>query len=654
MPIAVRYRALWANWRQDREHQVATADGGGTTRGLDWGAAPSAPGRTGRAGDVGCFSLGVIDKGAGTTEAADAGGAVHGAWLHAQRRLGGGRHARRGPSPTRQGRPGTGQSFARALDAPVVRTADCTRCGAGVGRKAETLCCRCRAADREAARRANCPSCGELLRLDPSTGRCVRCSRTCIDCGHVLRFKSSVRCLACRRRFEATKAKLACPHCGRPGYIRAGTGWCGPCSRRPAPPLQARPCSVCGALARKKGEGQCHRCWERNPDRPVNQALHLMASLGGPEWLARFAEFATERHCVARASLMVSAVGRLVRGAGPSHPQALLERSRRPGRSAGALARTLEEFFISEHLAFGLDQEGRLAHGRRQRRVEGLPVSLRPAATAFANHLVRSRERALRAGTRPRADNTIEKTLATVRDLGRFLATERSKYEWTMVDASDIEAFVGSALSLRRERLQAARAFFRWARKNKIVLVDPTRGLVGGAQWAFSGPTLSIAEQRRLFRRFSGPDAHPNEALVGMLALLHALSNSELRGLRADDVDEARCSLRVGRRALPVPLDPVSLSVVRRCLTHRSALATHNSHLIVTTQTKTRATPASTAYLCHVLDPAGTSPKRLRSTRIVDLITVLDPKVVGEALGMTAAGLVGYLADHVDAGRLPG
>jgi hypothetical protein len=232
-----------------------------------------------------------------------------------------------------------------------------------------------------------------------------------------------------------------------------------------------------------------------------------MASLGGPEWLARFAEFATERHCVARASLMVSAVGRLVRGAGPSHPQALLERSRRPGRSAGALARTLEEFFISEHLAFGLDQEGRLAHGRRQRRVEGLPVSLRPAATAFANHLVRSRERALRAGTRPRADNTIEKTLATVRDLGRFLATERSKYEWTMVDASDIEAFVGSALSLRRERLQAARAFFRWARKNKIVLVDPTRGLVGGVQWAFSGPTLSIAEQRRLFRRFSGPDS---------------------------------------------------------------------------------------------------------------------------------------------------
>ena len=534
-----------------------------------------------------------------------------------------------------------------------MRTADCARCGGGVGRKHEALCHRCQEADREAQRRRNCPSCGEFLRLDAVTGRCVRCSRTCVDCGHVLRFKASVRCLACRRRFDAAMAKMPCPRCGRPGYIRAGTGWCGSCSRRPAPPLQPHPCLSCGALARKKGEGPCQRCWARNPDRPVNQALRLMASLGGPEWLARFAEFAAERHCVARASLMVSAVGRLLGDAGPSYPQALLERSRRPGRSAGALARTLEEFFLSERLAFGLDQEGRLAHGRRQRRVEALPVSLRPAVSAFADHLVRSRERALRAGTRPRSDSTIEKKLATLRDLGRCLVEERSKYEWSLVDASDIEAFVGSALSVRRERLQAARAFFRWARKNKVVLVDPTRGLVSSARWGFSGQTLSIAEQRRLFRRWSGPDAHPNEAVVGMLALLHALSNVELRGLRADDVDEARSGLRVGRRAVPVPLDPVSLSVVRRCLTHRSALGTHNSHLIVTTQTKTRATPASTAYLCHVLDPAGTSPKRLRSTRIVDLVTVLDPKVVGEALGMTPEGLVGYLADHVDAGRLP-
>ncbi len=157
-----------------------------------------------------------------------------------------------------------------------MRIAECARCGGGVGRKAEVLCCRCRAADRETGRRANCPNCKEFLRLDPTTGRCVRCSRTCADCGHVLRFKSSVRCLACRRRSEAAAAKSPCPPCGRPGYIRAETGWCGTCSR-PRPPLPSRPCSVCGALKRKRGEGLCHRCRTRNPARPVNQALRLMA-----------------------------------------------------------------------------------------------------------------------------------------------------------------------------------------------------------------------------------------------------------------------------------------------------------------------------------------------------------------------------------------
>ena len=114
-----------------------------------------------------------------------------------------------------------------AVDAADMRIADCVRCGAGVGHKAEVLCCRCRAADREAQRRANCPVCNEFLRLDPTTGRCVRCSRTCADCGHVLRFKSSVRCLACRRRFEAAAAKSPCPRCGRPGISEprpAGAG----------------------------------------------------------------------------------------------------------------------------------------------------------------------------------------------------------------------------------------------------------------------------------------------------------------------------------------------------------------------------------------------------------------------------------------------
>lgn len=535
-----------------------------------------------------------------------------------------------------------------------MRLTDCARCGAGVGFKNTDLCSSCRAADRETSRRATCPSCGKFLRLQSDSGRCVRCSRVCVDCGHVVRDKTSVRCSNCRRRLEATAAKSPCPRCGRAGFIRATTGWCGSCSRRPSPVLVARPCSVCGELARKKGDGMCLRCWTRNPDRPINQAQNLINALADPpDWLGDFAEFAAARHCIARACLMVSAIGRLLRDGQPTHPQALLERSRQQGRSAGALARTLEEFLVERGLAFGLDQQARLALGRRQRRVDATPAPLRPAVAQFADHLVHGQQRARRAGTLPRSDNTIESSIAIVRDLACFLTTERPRNNWSMVEVSDIESFLRSQPSNRARRLGASRQFFGWARKNKIVLVDPTHDLPAVRRHAFNGQTLTVDQQRRLFQRWTTEaDIHPHESLVGVLALLHAASSAEIRHLRADDIDQHHHTLRLGRRPHLVPLDPVTITALERCLAQRDSLDTLNPHVIVTTITKTRTTPASVSYLAHVLDSAGVPPKTLRSTRLVDLVISLDPKVVAEALGMNADGLVSYLTDTVDTARL--
>lgn len=535
-----------------------------------------------------------------------------------------------------------------------MRLADCVRCGGGIGRKHTELCHRCLAADREATRRAPCPSCGEFLRLGVDTGRCVRCSRTCVDCGHVLRFKTSVRCQLCRRRHDAEAAKAPCPRCGRPGFIRPATGWCGSCSRPAPTPLPPRPCSSCGGLVRRLSNGLCGRCWQRQPHRARTQADNLAASLDdAPWWLGDFADFAAERHCAGRACVMITAVGRLLTDGDSTHPQALLERARRPGRSAGALARTLEEFLVRHDLAFGLDQDARLAAGRRQRRVDGTPEPLRAAVRMFADHLVRSRERSRRAGTHARADSTIETSIALVRDLARFLIAERAKTDWATVQPDDIEAFMAAQPSNARRRLGAARQFFRWARKHRIILVDPTRDIPPRQRNGFTGQTLSIGEQRHLFRRWTtAPDVHPHESLVGLLALLHAMTNAELRSLRAADVDPAARTLHVAGRRLPVPLDPVSFAAVEACVAHRAEIGTRNPHLIVTKITKPRATPASAPYLTHVLDPAGVRTKTLRSTRLVDLVISLDPKVVAEALGVQPEGLLHYLVDNVDDARL--
>ena len=70
---------------------------------------------------------------------------------------------------------------------------------------------------------------------------------------------------------------------------------------------------------------------------------------------------------------------------------------------------------------------------------------------------------------------------------------------------------------------------------------------------------------------------------------------------------------------------------------------------MVTRGTKAGRQPASSAYLTHLLDPAGVCPRTVRRTRLAALINSTDPKLVAAALGMNTQGAMFYLADHVDA-----
>jgi len=290
--------------------------------------------------------------------------------------------------------------------------------------------------------------------------------------------------------------------------------------------------------------------------------------------------------------MLITALGRLLEGDHPGHPQALLEHARRPGRSMGSLARALEDFFTARHLALPTDQAERLAAGRRQRRIDATPSPLRPATAGFGEYLLAARERARRAHTKPRTDGTIEAALATVRDLARFLAASRGKQDWALADVHDIEAFLTTLPKARKRRLTVLRQFFTFARTRRIVLADPTKDLAATTPRGFTGPTVSLGQQRELFRRWTtSPAAHPHEALLGLMALLHAASSTEVRLLRLGDIDFTSRAVRLGKRPHPVPLDPASWAVLQRCLDHRHKLRTTNPHVIVTAAPKPAAPP---------------------------------------------------------------
>jgi hypothetical protein len=130
-------------------------------------------------------------------------------------------------------------------------------------------------------------------------------------------------------------------------------------------------------------------------------------------------------------------------------------------------------------------------------------------------------------------------------------------------------------------------------------------------------------------------------------------SSREVRLLRVAQIDPAARTIRLGQRPQPVLLDPASWTVLQRSLAHRDRLRTDNPHVMVTRGTKARRTPASTAYVSHVLDACGIPPRMLRSTRLVDLVNTIDPKLVAAAFGMDPEGVMIYLADHVHDGLLP-
>jgi site-specific recombinase XerD len=433
----------------------------------------------------------------------------------------------------------------------------------------------------------------------------------------------------------------------RPG----GRVRCSRCHRRAEP---SRTCQACGKLTVIVAHGLCDNCWQQDPARLAGQVERLAARLDDPPaWLADFAAHAAARHCVGRTSLMISRLGRLLGESGKATPQAILEEASRPGRSAGTLARALEDFFTDAGLAFPADHAARREAARRQRRIEETPEPLRKAVARYAAAQATAQQRARRAGTRPRSDRTLAGELAVLRDLARFAAAGQAKTDWATIQAADLEAFLTRRPASRARQLTILRAFFRWARASRLILADPAAGIRAGRPRGYHPRTLAVAEQRRLFRRWTtDPAVHPHEALTGLLALLHATPSRELRNLKVTDIDVTARTIRLGRRPHPVPLDPASWHALQRCLEHRERLATRNPHVIVTTHTRTRRTAASDQYLVRILDPAGIGTRTLRATRLVDLVASLDPKLVCEALGMAPAGVLPYAADQVQDIRL--
>jgi transposase len=242
----------------------------------------------------------------------------------------------------------------------------------------------------------------------------------------------------------------------------------------------------------------------------------------------------------------------------------------RSGRSPGDTARLLEAFLVARGLVLASDERGRLAHGRRARRIERCPAPLRPAAERYLTWLLAGRERARRIGEHPLKDHTIEQRLAVVAQFAMHL-DQQGVRDWATCSRSHIEAFLATGRD-RGVPARGAPGLLPLCPQGAICLADPTAGLAHRPARGFRGRTLTRSEQARLLRRWAHGDCHPHEALVGLLSLLHGASVSELRALTVTNVNTATRTVRLGRRPHRVPLDPLSFAALERCFAHRAGL----------------------------------------------------------------------------------
>lgn len=403
--------------------------------------------------------------------------------------------------------------------------------------------------------------------------------------------------------------------------------------------------------------GRCARCYQTDPAMVHRCADKLAEQLDpAPAWFTGFGVFLAQRAAPTRAVGLLHQLANLL--AHTSHtPTAVLRAARRPGPAVGALARVLEAYFLASRLALPLNTAEQGAAMRRARRVAETPSAFRPLVAQFDAHQLDSRDRARRAGTKPRSDRTLEINLTAVRDLALFLATHRPDVtEWTLVSVADVEAFLATLdnASYRARQLHALQVFFRFARRGRHILIDPTRNLKGNSNIPFHGEVLEPARQRELFHRWTAgaADLHPHEPAVGLLGLLHGASVDELRSLRVTDIDLAAATVRLGRRPQPTPLDPDTATALRHCTAFHKGYDDTNDHLLVSQKSKTIGGPISIAYLATLLAPAGVSVQALRATRLAHLVTVMDPVLVAAAFGIRRGAALHYLADTVDNDRL--
>jgi len=204
--------------------------------------------------------------------------------------------------------------------------------------------------------------------------------------------------------------------------------------------------------------------------------------------------------------------------------------------------------------------------------------------------------------------------LAQLVELDHFL-TERTRVEtgqWSLISGDHVSAYLAQQ---GRYALTQTRAFFIWiAARKRMRRLD---SFIPWRRSQFRTRLTPYADVLARYRYWTSPNAHPQQALTGLLVLVHCLRSRELRRLTITDVrppDE----LELGGRH--IKLAPPVVGALDQYLAWRSENYTGPSdYLLVSAAGRVSDHPISKQTLSHSTF-LGTSPSGLRQTAIRCLV----------------------------------
>lgn len=205
--------------------------------------------------------------------------------------------------------------------------------------------------------------------------------------------------------------------------------------------------------------------------------------------------------------------------------------------------------------------------------------------------------------------------LRTLVRFDRFLReeTDVGEGQWSLVTRDVVEAHLAER---GRFQLQRAKVFFAWLLSRKHTREAIARSLPNSSR-PLKLRLLSDDQVASLYRNWTEGVGDAAASLVGLLALVHCLRNTEIRLLRVTDVLTAD-QLRIGRRV--VQLAPPVATAMARYLTWRStSYDGPSSYLLVNLQSRLHDRPVSPGWFAANLLPFPVA--NLRQTAIHRLIT---------------------------------